>query len=433
MQMKTIGIIAEFNPFHKGHLHLINECKKELCADRCVVIMSGDFVQRGAPAIMDKLSRAQMALMGGADVVLELPIYYSLGSAEYFAGGAVSILDSIGCAYHLCFGSESGDISVLTKIASLLNDEPDEFKTALSANLKSGLSFAKARENAVLSVLGDDDSSKEISLALSSPNNILAIEYIKALLKRNSKISPYTISRIGSDYNSADISEVSSATAIRKLILENEKNHETLSEKFSEPANSEDIEHRAFLNDLLSDIVPSFAKEIIADYHYSFAETNALSDLLWFKLTIEKNRGFDEYLDVNTDLSNKITARLNDFTSFDNLCESLKSKELTYSRISRALMHILLDIKADKMASFKEDNFTGYARILGAKKESSDLIKKMRESSCIPVIGNLKEANSSLSPLQRELFDATILSSQVYSKLFFGSSINEFQKPLLLM
>ena len=96
-------------------------------------------------------------------------------------------------------------------------------------------------------------------------------------------------------------------------------------------------------------------------------------------------------------------------------------------------MHILLDIKADKMASFKEDNFTGYARILGAKKESSDLIKKMRESSCIPVIGNLKEANSSLSPLQRELFDATILSSQVYSKLFFGSSINEFQKPLLLM
>ena len=149
--MNTIGIIAEFNPFHNGHLHLIQKCKKLLNADRCIVVMSGDFTQRGAPSIVDKFTRTKMALSCGADVVLELPIYYALGSAEYFAKGAVSILNSLGCADYLCFGSECADVSHLTEIAKILNSEPDLYRTILEKEQKNGSSFAAARQKALFS------------------------------------------------------------------------------------------------------------------------------------------------------------------------------------------------------------------------------------------------------------------------------------------
>ncbi len=414
--MKTIGIIAEFNPFHKGHLHLIEQCKKSLEADRIVVIMSGDYVQRGAPAIMDKSTRAKMALSCGADIVLELPVYYSLGSAEYFASGAVSILDSLNCIDHLCFGSESGDISLLEKIGRLLADEPVEFKEALSEELKSGQSFAKARQNALLSVFSKEDRSDEVAALLSSPNNILAIEYIKALTIRHSKIKPFTIKRIGEAYNSTQISEFSSATAIREFMLSVAPN------KIYATKNPE----------LIASSIPEICAEYIESYPYSFATTDAFSQLLWYKLTLDKNKGFNKYLDITEDLSNKLIGALDDHLSFDALCAKLKSKDLTYSRISRALMHILLDITSNQMSLFKEDNFTGYARILGAKKSSSDLIKNIRVSSSIPVIGNLKEANS-LTGLQKELFDSNLLASSIYTGLFFGCSVNEFKQPLILM
>ena len=156
--MNTIGIIAEFNPFHNGHLHLIETCKKALSADRCIVIMSGDSVQRGAPAVVDKFTRTKMALNCGADVVIELPVYYALASAEFFARGAVSILDKLGCVDYLCFGSECGDLDLLTDAARILNDEPDSFRDVLGKELKMGQSFASAREKALLSCLKKEPS-----------------------------------------------------------------------------------------------------------------------------------------------------------------------------------------------------------------------------------------------------------------------------------
>ena len=197
--MKTIGIIAEFNPFHNGHLHLIEYCRKELFADNIVVVMSGDFVQRGFPAIVDKFTRTRMALACGADLVLELPVYYSTSSAEYFAQGAVSVLESLDVVDQLVFGSECGDISLLKRVAEILNEEPPIFKETLSSALKEGLSFATARERSVLSCLNNNahsSSSHEsehidansIASLVSKPNNILGIEYIKALLSRNSSI-----------------------------------------------------------------------------------------------------------------------------------------------------------------------------------------------------------------------------------------------------
>lgn len=419
--MKTIGIIAEFNPFHKGHLHLIEQCKKDLKADRVVVIMSGDYVQRGAPAIIDKFTRAKMALSCGADIVFELPIYYSLGSAEYFAGGAVSILDSLGCIDYLCFGSESGNIKPLTQIAQVLAYEPEDFKTALSDELRSGQSFAKARQNALLSVLSKSSEQSNIVSLLSSPNNILAIEYIKALIARNSSIVPFTIKRIGEGYNSSRKSEFSSASAIRDFIIASVSDN--ISDKKDIFANNPD---------LIVSSLPDICTEYIDNYPNVFATTDACSELLLYKLILEKSCGFSKYLDVTDDLSHKIIAALDDYSSFDDLCSNLKSKEIAYSRISRALMHIFLNITSEKMSLFKKDNYTGYARILGAKKTSSDLIKAVRSSASVPVIGNLKEANS-LTGLQKELFDSTLLSSSIYTGLFFKSTVNEFRQPLILM
>ncbi len=401
--MKTIAVIAEFNPFHNGHLHLIKTCKEQLKADRCLVIMSGDFVQRGAPAIMDKFTRTQMALSAGADAVFELPIYYSTGSAEYFARGSVSILDKLGLVDYLCFGSECDDIAALTRCAEALNNESDEYKKALSDNLQSGMSYPSARAKALSQVTKMDET------LLSEPNNILAIEYIRAISEFNSKIIPFTVKRIGEGYNSDKLAPYASATAIRESLL---------SEKD--------------LSKICSS-VPDFCHEILGSYDGSYATANAFSEFLKYRLILEKNRGFEKYLDVTADLSNRISDAVEKAGTFDDFCSLIKSKNVTYSRVSRCLLHILLNITADNMQEYKEEGYTSYGRILGMKESSSDLIRDIKKTSSIPVFINLKEANSSLSPLQKRLFDETLTASELYNETFKKRSINEFRlKPLIV-
>ena len=407
--MNTIGIIAEFNPFHNGHLHLIQKCKELLHADRVIVIMSGDFTQRGAPAFVDKFTRTKMALRCGADVVLELPIYYALGSAEYFAQGAVSTLNRLGCIDYLCFGSECADLSLLTETARILNDEPSSFRDTLSKELKKGLSYAAARQKALMTCLKEKDISFPDSV-LSSPNNILGIEYIRALLELNSPIKPFTIKREGEDYNSEALSELPSAKAIRSALLE--KND------FS----------------LLSSCIPPFCLNELKNYHGTFADSDDLSVLLHYKLLTERSNGYTVFQDVNEDLSNKIISNLEEFTCFGAFCEQLKSKDIAYSRISRVLCHILLNITSKNMDEYKNNGYTSYARILGMKKASSDIVKEMKASTKIPVIGNLKEAKESLtSDLEKRLFDETLTASILYFSIYKNTVLNEYRTPLILV
>ena len=407
--MNTIGIIAEFNPFHNGHLHLIQKCKELLHADRVIVIMSGDFTQRGAPAFVDKFTRTKMALSCGADIVLELPIYYALGSAEYFAQGAVSTLNRLGCIDYLCFGSECADISLLTETARILNDEPSSFRDTLSKELKKGLSYAVARQKALMTCLEEKDISFPDSV-LSCPNNILGIEYIRALLDLNSPIKPFTIKREGEDYNSEALSELPSARAIRAALLE--KND------FS----------------LLSSCIPPFCLNELKKYHGTFADSDDLSVLLHYKLLTERSNGYTKFQDVSEDLSNKIISNLEEFTCFDAFCEQLKSKDIAYSRISRVLCHILLNITSKNMDEYKNDGYTSYARILGIKKASSDIVKEMKASTKIPVIGNLKEANKALtSDFEKRLFDETLTASILYFSIYKNTNLNEYRTPLILM
>ena len=211
----VLGIISEYNPFHNGHMHHLQECKKNTKCDGVICIMSGNFMQRGGPAIIDKWKRAQMAIENGVDLVIELPTYYAVSSAEFFAYGSVSILNSLEIVNNLFFGSECGDIKSLTKIAQTLVEEPWEFKEILKRNINSGLTFAKARELALIEFTNDN----YIENIISSSNNILGIEYIKAILKLNSPIVPFTLKREGSSYNDKLLStSFSSATSIREAL-----------------------------------------------------------------------------------------------------------------------------------------------------------------------------------------------------------------------
>ncbi len=410
--MNTLGIISEYNPFHKGHEYCIKTLKEKCNADYVVVVMSGDYTQRGCPAIFDKHTRCAMALAGGADLVFELPIYYSTGSAEFFAGGAISVLNGLGCVNYLGFGSESDDISSLEKTAKILAGEPVEFTTALKENLKSGKSFALARAEA-LKVCSDIDTD-----VLSTPNDILGIEYIKAILLQNSSIKPVSIKRIGAGYHDATTDKsFASATAIRNLL--------------------EGKDFASLTKGDLSSFIPSEALNSIFDESGKISSpivtANNFSILLHYKLLSEKNNGFEQYLDVSREISDKIVSHINEYKDFTSFVELLKSKELTYTRINRALLHILLNITRENMDKYSPSrtDFVSYARILGFRKDSSELMKEIKETATIPVISRLSDAYSQTSELQMQLLNESISTSNIYD-LVRHNEINEYSKKPII-
>ncbi|MGL5084152.1 MAG: tRNA(Met) cytidine acetate ligase, partial [Clostridium sp.] len=209
--MNITGIITEYNPFHNGHLYHLDSAKSRTSSDGIICIMSGNFMQRGEAAMVDKFERTKMAIENGVDLVLELPTFYALSSAEQFAKGSVSILNSLGVVNNIFFGSECGNVDDLIKIAKVLVHEPLEFKEELKINLDKGLTFAKSREISLVKLLKDEN----LSQILQNSNNILGIEYIKALLTLNSEISPLTLKREGASYNDKTLSsQFASATSI---------------------------------------------------------------------------------------------------------------------------------------------------------------------------------------------------------------------------
>ncbi len=417
--MKTIGIIAEFNPFHSGHKYLIGKCKRNLGADRVVVVMSGNFVQRGAPAITDKFSRARMALNSGADVVFELPVYYSLGSAEYFAEGAISVLNRLSCIDYLCFGSEDADIDRMIQIADILQREPAIYKEVLTLSLREGLPYPAASSKALNAALKQENSSEEYcdySRLLSSPNSILAIEYLKSLKRTHSAITPIAVKRIGQPYHSLSQDSVPSASAIRAHILSGSPLY---------------IKNNA--PELLKNMIPDSAISEIEHYCGLFLNTNDFTSLIHYKLISEKKTGYVKYQDVSRDLSNKIVRNLENYESASGFCSLIKSKDILYSRISRCLMHILLNITRENMAEYKADGYTAYARVLGLKESSSDLLRLIKDSSDIPVFERLSGAEKLLSPLQMRLLNETLTASSIYNFISQNGITSEYRKPPLIV
>lgn len=388
--MKITGIIAEYNPFHNGHLYQIRKAKEITGADYIIVVMSGNHMQRGTPALIDKYSRAKMALSGGADMVIELPTCYATASAEYFAMGAISILNQLGCVDSVCFGSESGDITMLSKIAHALVDESEDFVQSLKTKLKNGDTYPVARNAALAETINGFTTFDTI---LGFPNNILGIEYIKAIIRQNSSIKPYTNTRIGSDYHSYKLAEnFSSAISIRQSL--------SLQDNL----------------DMIQSQIPALAFDIMKeDFHKTFpVYASDFSSMIKFKLLKERGQGFTQYFDVTQAISDKLEKEMFSMQSFDDFCDILKSKDITYARISRCLSHILLDIKAEDVQLFKEYGITFYARVLGFNSKADALTKTLKSHTSIPLITKTTTASSQLYPIGQRQFEQDIQASHIY-------------------
>lgn len=410
--MHITGIIAEYNPFHNGHKYHLEETRRMTKADYVIAVISGNFMQRGTPAVIDKYTRTQMALENGVDLVLELPLFYAAGSAEFFAHGAVTLLDRLGIVDSLCFGSESGTITVLSEIASLLAKEPEAYRTALKKALRAGHSFPRARSLALGTCLPDSPQYKD---ALSSPNNILGMEYLKSLLKNDSSITPYTIKRMGNDYHDALLNEtaLSSASAIRSS-----------------------LEDTGTLDDIKQHVPASVYKLLKHRHGKSFPiNSNDFSSLLHYRLLLEAPRGFTDYMDLTADFSDKIQKNLYHFKDFEQFCELLKSKDMTYSRISRSLLHILLAMTNSQMEQWQPQTIY-YARILGFHKDAAPLLHMLKANTSIPLISKLADAPSYLTPNGLAMLEKDIQASHIYdsvvSSKFHIPFVNEYSKQIII-
>ena len=385
----VLGIICEYNPFHNGHLYQLEEAKKACNADFTIAVMSGNFTQRGDVALFDKWTRTEMALKNGIDLVIELPTVYATSSAENFADGAIKILNSLGIVDYLAFGSESGDITLLDKIATILYNEPKEFSQLINMQLRSGLSYPKARELAIATYFR---GSKQYTEALESPNNILGIEYLKALKRQKSSIIPVTIKRINSDYNSTTTkNNFASATAIRER-LQNNKNIHRLVPYETYELIEEKLKKKNFLTSL-----SIFEKEII----YTLR-----------RMTIEEIANLP---DVTEGLENKIKFSVSNYTTLDKVIEYIKSKRYTKTRIQRILVYALLGITKKDMNIARKT--TPYIRVLGFNKHGKKIISAIASNNPkLKIIISLKRfLDSNPDNSTKQLLSKDILATNIYT------------------
>lgn len=388
--MNIIGIIAEYNPFHNGHAYQIACAKKQFGADAVVVVMSGDFTQRGIPAVFHKESRANMALSCGADLVIELPVLASTASAEGFALGAVRALDSLGVVNQLLFGCETDQIELFYRSASLLGDESEDFRFRLRSHIRSGNSYPQARAAAF---------PKEIpSGFLDTPNNILGVEYVKALLRLSSPMVPVCLRRRGSQHHDQSPSgNFLSAGALRQKIENLPKSTESFS--------------------ALHPYLPEGAYEIC---HQEWAEGKCVFaddfSLLLHDRLYETN-DFTVYADCSESLSAKICRLRDRYVSFSQFCQLLKSKDLTYTRVSRVLCHILLRVYRKDFQRFMSLPRTPYIRILGFNRQGASILSEIKNAGkqrTVPLFVSPKEGERLLSSEQLPFLAADIAAADRY-------------------
>lgn len=384
-----LGIVSEYNPFHNGHIHHLQVSKQLTKTDFTVAVMSGNFVQRGDTALVDKWTRTEMALRGGIDLVIELPTVYALSSAENFADGAIKILNSLGVVDFISFGSEIGEITPLTEVANILYKEPKEFSSLITSQLRSGLSYPKAREIALSQYFG---TSKKYSEIVSNPNNILGVEYLKALKKHRSHIKPMTIKRDYSDYNSnQEKNGIASATAIRTMIQNKKNVHRVV------PYETYELLDECKNQGKIISSLSVFEREII----YTLR-----------KMTLSEIAALP---DVSEGLENKIKFAANNFNTLGELINNIKSKRYTQSRIQRILLYALLNISQKDINQSKR--VTPYIRVLGFNKHGKRIISAIAAANPkLKIIVSVKKfMEDSNDSVLRNMISKDILASNVYT------------------
>ena len=401
--MKACGIVAEYNPLHTGHVYQMNKARQISQADCIIVVMSGNFVQRGEPAVIDKYARTKAALKAGADIVVELPVYYALSSAEIFAKGAVLTLDAMK-ASSICFGAETDNADSLAKISRTLISESPEYRAALNKALASGCSYPSARQSALSEHLPE---CKDI---IAGSNNILAIEYIKAILCNELNMKYYPVLREGAGYNDdTDNAKYASAFGIRKMLMSDEADK---LKTYLTPDMFEEISHSqncpVFLDDFSSIFNHKmlFLRQICNVNQTDFAE----------KLC--------EYEDISPDLANRFASTFTGKETISGFAMRIKTKNIVYSRICRCIMHIILEIKHSMSEKY---NNIPYIRMLGFNKTGQQYLGYIKKELDVPFITKAADYKNELS------FDLTcsdIYSQAVYEKYGYVMK-NELQQNII--
>ena len=427
--MKIVGLITEYNPFHAGHLYHMQQARKLTGADYCVVLMSGSFVQRGEPAIFDKYLRTKTALLAGADLVLEIPAAFSTASAHEFAAYGVALLSAIGVDA-VVFGSECGQIEILKQAAYALNHESAEFQERLRKGLKAGLTYPQARAKALgetqaggtrVENVEDFHANTDVSNShiwssiLNSPNNILGIEYLRAAEDLHSPMEFYTISRKGSGYHEDTLADANfpSASAIRGIIRNSLSKDKDLLDILAShlPA----VTHPAYTG-----AVPVFVDDFSELLNAAILQMQATFSI--------------------ADLSPELAARLAKPPyfplSFEKRIQALKTRQLTYTRVSRALLHLVLGMREEDISRWKDEGYALYARILGFRRQSSPLLSCLHKKSSIPLITKMADAAQNLSPSALALLEQEVYASHLYQTVRMkrsGVFQNEYTEGLVFV
>ena len=411
--MYITGIVAEYNPFHNGHLYQLNQSKKLTHSDFIIAVMSGNFTQRGTPSIVNKFVRTQMALSSGVDMVLELPVPFAAASAERFCEAAVSILNKTGIVNAISFGSELGDIHLLKDIANILVNEPPHLSELIKDYLSKGYSFPRARQAAIIDFFSITNPNhhllENVKKAVENPNNILGIEYIKALIKYNTSISPLTIKRQVSNYHDTDIySSIASATAIRTQLLSDRKA-------------------------AIKQCMPFDSYNLLINHSHLIPTLDHLSDFLHYKLIFSNKSSLYSLWDIPKDI---ILSILNCFTeklSILDIINKVTSKTYTRATVQRALLRIILNILQDDMNKLNDLDWIPYIRVLGCKKNATVLLSEMTKHASVPVITSLKSTYPHLSQEARLLLDYELKASHIYQYITKNSNSyhQEFTHPFI--
>ncbi len=390
--MNICGIVAEYNPFHNGHVYHIEETKKITECDGIVAIMSGNFIQRGVPALFDKWTRTKMALKNGVDLVIELPSYYATSSAEYFAQGSVALLDGLGVVKNISFGSNTTDIDALKRIANVLYLEPENYKKLLQSELKRGVSYPIARSNALKNFLKKEYDAKYIADILLDSNNILGIEYLKALLYSNSQIKPVVVERKGSTYNSTEvIDNICSATAIRELLEKNDL--KTVGEVV--PKDTFEVINTAILDGMSPMFLKNYEKEIL--YVLRRCTTEELANIA----------------DVTEGIENLLKKATNEGMELENIIDILKTKRYTRTRIQRILLHTLLNVTKSDVENYKYN--PQYIRVLGFNKTGEKILSQIHNNSNLPVVTSVSKFLKNANPTSKKMLEKDIMATNIYT------------------
>ena len=427
--MKIVGLITEYNPFHAGHLYHMQQARELTGADYCVVLMSGSFVQRGEPAIFDKYLRTKTALLAGADLVLEIPAAFSTASAHEFAAYGVALLSAIGVDA-VVFGSECGQIEILKQAAYALNHESAEFQERLRKGLKAGLTYPQARAKALgetqaggtrVENVEDFHANTDVSNShiwssiLNSPNNILGIEYLRAAEDLHSPMEFYTISREGSGYHEDTLADANfpSASAIRGIIRNSLSKDKDLLDILAShlPA----VTHPAYTG-----AVPVFVDDF--------------SGLL--NATVLQMQATFSIADLSPELAARLTKPPYFPLSFEERIQALKTRQLTYTRVSRALLHLVLGMREEDISRWKDEGYALYARILGFRRQSSPLLSCLHKKSSIPLITKMADAAQSLAPAALALLEQEVYASHLYQTVRIkrgGVFQNEYTEGLVFV